>query len=103
MHFAQAPVDAKHRHSVFKQKYRNSDTVKELVRRAASAPSRVVATRLTIETLSGREAIGRPCVKIVRRFGDAVGEDETEVCLVIIVDHGGTLITAYPATTKALE
>jgi hypothetical protein len=76
--------------------------MKELLRRAASGPSSVVGTRLTIETGSGREALGRPAVKIVRHFRQQIGEEPDETCVVIIVDHGGTLITAYPANESAL-
>jgi hypothetical protein len=95
-HFVRLPH--KPTHSVFRAKYRDPEALKELLKRAASGPSTVVATRATIE---GNPS-GRPCVKIVRQFGQPVGEEPDQVCVVLIVDHGGTLMTAYPATTTAL-
>jgi len=91
-------IASKPTHSVFRTKYRDPDTLKDLLKRAASSPSTVVATRATLE---GNPS-GRPCVKIVRQFGQPVGEELDQVCVVLIVDHGGTLMTAYPATTAVL-
>jgi len=81
-------------HAIFARRYCTKDAIKSLLYRAASGPSRVTLTRLTID---GRPT-GRAGVKIVRRFGDAVGENVKQTCLVIIVDAQGTLISAYPAT-----
>lgn len=95
-HFARAAN--KPSHTVFRAKYRDPESLRDLLKRAASAPSTVTATRATFD---GNPS-GRPCVKIVRQFNEQIGEEPEEVCVLLIVDHGGTLLTAYPVTTKAL-
>ena len=80
-------------HTVFARKYRNADAIKQLLYRAASGPSSVILTKLTID---GRPT-GRPGVKIIREFGEPVGELPSLRWLVIIADAHGTLVTAYPA------
>jgi hypothetical protein len=87
------PDSSKKSHAVFARKYRNPDAIKKLLYRAASGPSSVVLTKLTVD---GRPT-GRPAVMIVREFGEAVGEQPSYRWLVIIADAHGTLITAYPS------
>jgi hypothetical protein len=87
-------VDAtKPSHSVFARRYRLRDAIKALVFRAASAPSSVHLTKLTID---GRPT-GRAGVEIVRRFGEPIDETSKMTSLVIIADAQGALITAYPS------
>lgn len=88
----------KPRHSLFHKKYRNERAVKELIRRAVAGPSAVMPTRLKI----AGKPLGRDAVKIVRHFAEPVGDTPDLVCVVVIADSQGTLITAYPGTKKAL-
>jgi hypothetical protein len=90
-HFRADP--SKESHAVFAKKYRSAEAVRTLLYRAASGPSSVELTRLTVD---GRP-VGRPAVKIVREFGEAVGEIPSFRWLIIITDARGSLITAYPA------
>jgi len=81
-------------HNVFARKYCSRHAIKDLLFRAASGPSNVTLIKLTID---GRPT-GRSGVKIVRRFGESIGDGAELRCLVIIADAQGTLVTAYPAT-----
>lgn len=91
LHFGSDP--SKPSHSGFAKRYRDKEVLRELIKRAASAPSTVQLTKLNID---GRP-VGREGVKIVRRFGESVGESPEMVFLVIITDAQGKLITAYPS------
>jgi hypothetical protein len=93
-HFRHIPT--KEKHSVFRSKFRDPDTLKEYMKRAASAPS---AIRLSRETIDGRP-VGTPCALIIREFKEPLGENPDELCLVIVIDHRGTLVTAIPKTKK---
>jgi len=95
-HFRFDPI--KPSHGVFARRYCARDAIKTLLFRAASGPSNVTLIKLTI----GGRPTGRSGVKIVRQFGEAIGDSPELRCLVIIVDAGGTLITAYPATEDEL-
>jgi hypothetical protein len=82
----------KSRHTVFAERYRNKDALLRLLMRAASKPSRVRLTRLTI----GNQHIGRPAVEIVRNFAEVIGDDSSLTALRIFTDYQGRLMTAYP-------
>jgi hypothetical protein len=85
-------------HTRFHKKYCDQEAVKDLIKRAAAAPSGVTFARLTI----GGIPLGRPCIKIVRAFGEVIGDRPDLVCLIVIADSQGTLVTAYPGTTSDL-
>jgi hypothetical protein len=85
-------------HARFDKKYCDQEAVKGLIKQAANNPSSVTYAKLTI----GGAPIGRPGIKIVRAFGEAVGDRPDLVCLIIMADSRGTLVTAYPGTTREL-
>lgn len=93
-HFHQLP--GKPKHSIFRSKFRDPDTLKEYLKRAASGPS---AVRLSKETIEG-EPRGRPCALIVREFKEQIGLEPDQVCIAIVIDHNGVLVTAYPMTKE---
>lgn len=92
-HFRSIP--GKPNHSIFCKRLRNRDTLKQYVKRAASAPSTLRLSKLT--DLFGRP-IGAPCMLIIREFKEQLGEEPSQTCLIIVADFQGTLVTAYPAT-----
>ena len=94
LHFNSAPP-GKPAHTVFQQKYRNEEAVKDLIRQAANAPSSVSVVKLTIDA----SPLGRPGIMITRRFPHQVGIIDDQKCLAVIADYQGTLITAYPRTS----
>lgn len=83
-------------HTRFQKKYCDEDAVKDLIKRAAAAPSTVAFARLNIHGMP----IGRPGIKMVRDFGQPIGDRPDLVCLIIIADSQGTLVTAYPGTKQ---
>jgi hypothetical protein len=86
------PMPEKESHALFARKYRSEDAIWKLIYNAASKPSELKLTKLTI----AGEKIGRPAVEIVRNFGETIGEDPWHNRLRIFVDFQGNLITAYP-------
>jgi len=96
LHFG--PDHRKPSHTVFRKKFCNEAAVKDLVRQAANAPSTVICTKLTIDGVP----LGRPGIKIVRAFREPIGSTADLLCLVVIADFQGTLITAFPGTSKEL-
>jgi hypothetical protein len=92
-HFRRDP--SKPSHAVFARRYRNEESLRMLLYTAASKPSQVSITKLTID---GRPT-GRPAVEIIRDFAKVIGEDEDHTRLRIFVDCQGKLITAYPAAS----
>ena len=85
-------------HTLFREKYCEEDAVKELIKRAAAAPSSVTPRKLNIAGFP----IGRDGVKIVRIFAEPIGNRPDLICLLIIADLQGTLITAYPGARADL-
>jgi hypothetical protein len=83
-------------HTRFHDKYCDQEAVKDLIKRAAGAPSSVTYTKLTTDGIP----VGRPAIKIVRDFGEPVGDRPDLVCLIIVADSQGKLVTAYPGTRK---
>jgi len=94
IHFKADP--SKPTNTVFNKKYCDEFAVKELIKRAAGRPSSVNWTNLTLE---GRPS-GRLGIKIVRDFGEPVGDKPDLVCLRVLADDQGNLLTAYPVTRK---
>jgi hypothetical protein len=86
-------------HTRFRKKYCNEAAVKELILRAANAPSSVKITKLTIAGLP----LGADGIKIVRTFSEPIGDSEDLTCLLIITNAQGTLMTAYPAPIESLN
>jgi hypothetical protein len=95
-HFERDPQKPKH--TVFNKKYRDQEALRGLLLRAASGPSAIRLTKLTIDG----EPVGRPAVEILRLFGEEIGDSAELVCLRIFVDFQGKLITAYPGTRKEI-
>jgi hypothetical protein len=91
------PMPGKPSHSMFCKRLRDPELLKQFVRRAASAPSTI---RLSKLTLPARGPVGVPCVLIIREFKEAIGMDADQTCLIVIADFQGKLITTYPATKK---
>lgn len=92
-HFKNIP--GKPSHAIFVKKFRNEAALKQLIRQAATTPSRkAVTTKLKV----GAENIGRPAVIIEREFSQAIGNIGNEACKIlrIVVDFTGRPITAYP-------
>jgi hypothetical protein len=89
------PLPGKPKHSIFGRKLRHPDTIKDYIKRAASAPSLLRMSKLTDEL---GQPTGRPCLLIVREFRENVGEQPEQTCLIIVADFQGKLITAFPAT-----
>jgi hypothetical protein len=89
------PLPGKPKHSIFGRKLRHPDTLKDYIKRAASAPSLLRMSKLTDEL---GQPTGRPCLLIVREFRENVGEQPEQTCLIIVADFQGKLITAFPAT-----
>lgn len=96
LHFT--PDRRKPSHTVFRKKFCDEALVKDLVRQAADAPSAVTCIKLNI----AGAPLGRPGIKIVRAFREAIGTGADLLCLVVIADFQGTLITAYPSSSKDL-
>ena len=86
-------------HTCFQKKYCDQEAVKELIKRAAGAPSSVRPAKLTI----GSMPVGRDCIIIVRDFAEPIGDTTDLTCLIIVADSQGNLITAYPGTKKDLS
>jgi hypothetical protein len=89
------PLPGKPKHSIFCRKLRNPDTLKDYIKRTASAPSLLRMSKLTDEL---GQPTGRPCLLIVREFRENVGEEPEQNCLIVVADFQGKLITAFPAT-----
>jgi hypothetical protein len=89
------PMPGKPSHSIFSKRFRDSDALKELVKRAVSAPS---TTRLSRLTLPARGPVGAPCMLIMRNFKQQIGIDADQTCLVVVADFQGKLVSAYPTT-----
>lgn len=60
-------------HAMFRKKFRDRDRRKEYIRRTVSGPSTVRLSKLQ-------------------------GEDADQVCLVVVADFQGRLVTAFPTT-----
>lgn len=82
-------------HTQFCRKFRDQDKLKELIRDAAAAPSSSVLSRCT--DLWARP-LGSPCLLILRKFSEPIGEDADQNWLLIVVDWQGKLVTAYPGS-----
>lgn len=82
----------KNSHTVFHKRYRDKESLRLLLLRAAGAPSSVRLTKLKINN----EHIGRPAVEIVRNFGELIGDEPSLTALRMFTDFHGELITAYP-------
>jgi hypothetical protein len=95
-HFKADPLKPKH--TCFQSKYCEKEAVKALIKDAAGRPSSVIWAKLTI----GGMPAGRPGIKIVRDFAEPIGDRADLVCLIIIADHQGKLVTAYPGTRNDL-
>jgi hypothetical protein len=93
------PIPGKPAHSVFNKKLRDTDTLKEYIKRTVRGPSAVKLSRLTDAYANPN---GTPCVLIVRDFREPIGEEPNQKCLVVIADFQGKLVTAYPATEAML-
>jgi hypothetical protein len=92
------PVAGKPTHTIFQRKYRDSERLKILIRNAAAHPSTVKLTLLTIDGVPS----GAPAVQIGRQFRELIGEEDGQVCLRIISEEKGRLITAYPVSMDDL-
>jgi hypothetical protein len=95
-HFRNDP--GKPTHTRFRKKYCDEAAMKDLIRRAAHAPSTLTGIKLTIAGMP----IGRDGVKIVRKFSEPIGDEVDLLCLIIIADLQGTLMTAYPGKVEDL-
>jgi len=95
-HFRANPL--KPLHTLFQKKYRENEAVKVLIKNAAGRPSAVIWATLRIDGMP----LGRPGIKIVREFAEQIGDRPDLTCLLIIADHQGKLITAYPGSRKDL-
>jgi len=93
-HFHAMPE--KPQHSIFSKKLRDPTTLKQYIKRAASAPSTLKLSKLTE---FGRP-VGVPCLLIIREFKEQLGEESAQTCLVIVADFQGKLVTAYPSTPE---
>jgi hypothetical protein len=91
------PMPGKPSHSIFCKKLRDPEVLKDYIKRAASAPSML---RLSKLTLPARGPAGVPCLLIIRNFKQQVGVDADQTCLIIVADFQGKLVSAYPATKK---
>jgi hypothetical protein len=98
LHFLKQ-VAGKPSHTRFIRKYCDKEAVRELIKQATSAPSHMKWVMLNI----AGEPRGGPGIKIVRLFRGPIGEGHDLNCLVVITDHLGTLVTAYPGTMKDLS
>jgi hypothetical protein len=96
MHFKNDPT--KQSHTRFRRKYCEEHAIKELIKRACTAPSSVKSIKLTIAGMP----IGRDGVKIVRTFAEPIGDGPDLMCLIVIADSQGALMTAYPGTKEDL-
>lgn len=93
------PNNNKPAHSIFRRKFRDKDVLKEYIKRAVSAPSTVRLSKLRD---ADARPIGSPCALIIREFNEPLGEESDQMCLVVIADFQGKLVTAYPATKSIL-
>ena len=89
----------KPKHTMFAKKFRDSDTLKVYVKRAASGPSKVKLSKLNDDQ---SRPVGTPCLLIIREFCEPIGLEPNQVCLVVVADFQGKLIAAYPATKTVL-
>jgi len=89
------PMPGKPKHSIFCRKLRNPNTLKDYIKRAASAPSTLRMSKLTDQVGQPR---GVPCLLIIREFRETVGEEPDQTCMIVVADFQGRLITAFPAT-----
>ena len=96
LHFHSRSPRSKEKHTRFLSKYCSESAVKDLVKRAAAAPSAQRIVKLTI----GGVPIGPPGMAIERYFGEQIGETPDLDSLIIFVDYQGTLRTAYPVASK---
>jgi len=92
------PIPAKPTHTIFQRKYRDSERLKGLIRNAAAHPSTVKLTLLTIDGIPS----GAPAIQIGRQFRELIGEEDGQICLRIISEEKGRLITAYPISMEGL-
>jgi hypothetical protein len=63
------PIQGKPSHSIFSKRFREPEAIKDLIRRAVSAPSML---RLSKLTLPSRGAVGAPCMLIIRNFKEQI-------------------------------
>jgi hypothetical protein len=89
------PMPDKSRHNIFRKKFRDVDTLKQYVKRAASGPSLVRLSRLRD---GYGESTGTPCLLIIREFQEPLGEEPEQVFLVIVANFQGKLVTTFPAS-----
>jgi hypothetical protein len=92
------PMSGKPAHTIFQRKYRDSDRLKVLIRNAAAHPSTMKLTLLTVDGIPS----GAPAIQISRQFRELIGEEDGQVCLRIISEEKGRLITAYPVSLEDL-
>jgi hypothetical protein len=90
----------KQAHSRFTTMLRDPEKLKEYVKRAASAPSATVLSRLTD---NNGQPTGTPCLLIMRAFKEPIGQEAEQNWLVIVADHQGKLVTAYPQSEDQLR
>lgn len=93
------PINGKPTHTLFRKKFRDTDMLKQYVKRAVSGPSMIKLSKL--RDLDARP-VGSPCLLIIREFQEPIGEEPDQMFLVIIADFQGKLVTVYPATKKIL-
>ena len=95
-----APAGHKLVHSRYAKKFRDTERLKDYIKQAAAGPSAMVLSRQTDPY--GRPN-GTPCLLILRDFKESIGEEAGQTWLVIVVDHQGKLVTAYPDTEESLR
>jgi hypothetical protein len=93
------PDKNKSTHTMFRKKFRDQDRLKEYVRRTVSGPSTVRLSKLHD---GDARPVGSPCALIIREFNEPLGEEADQVCLVVVADFQGKLVTAYPTTKSKL-
>ena len=91
------PMPDKSRHNIFRKKFRDADTLKQYIKRAASGPSLIRLSRIRD---GYNQPTGTPCLLIIREFQEPLGEEPEQVFLVVIADFQGKLVTTYPASKK---
>lgn len=66
------PINGKPAQTLFRKTFRDTDTLKQYVKRAVSGPSKVKLSRL--RDLDARPN-GSPCLLIIREFQEPIGEE----------------------------
>ena len=87
-------------HSRFTKRLRDPERLKEYIKQAASAPSATVLSRLTD---GYSQPTGTPCLLIMRAFKEQIGEGADQNWLLVVANHQGKLVTAYPQSEKELR